>query len=520
MTTRLALVYARVSTEEQATKGYSLEEQVEACQKRARELGASETIVIKDEGVTASILERPGLTKARELVKKGHVGLFVCYDPDRFARNLSHQLLVTEEIEKAGVRLEFVNFEWKNTPEGKLFYSLRGAIAEYEKEKIRQRTMAGKRAKARKGKLTHNPGTYGYDYVPGESTFEVNTTEAAVVRQIFQWAAEGHGMRAIADMLNDRGIPSPKGKQWAKGTVSRICRNQTYTGVLHLNQYNSEGMKANRYRPENERLSTSIRPKDQWIPIDVPRIIDDVLWRRVQEQRRRAKRLHPGTSKANYLLSGLCRCGLCGYTIHGFLTRPKGKMRRYYVCTTRNPGIRDVPKCEQPYHPADGLEKAVWKQVASWIRNPESLQEALRGQNEAADAPSKLARDEKQMLEDTLAKATKERARLLDVLQKGLVPAHEIEERLAQLKARTDKAEQRLAELTNAEENLPSVPSPDLDEALRVIKEQLRHASFETRQKAVRSLVDSVLVFPEELVVRARVPKELMPPNGMMDRQS
>ncbi len=149
----IAIIYPRVSTEEQAKSGYSLAAQRDACQARALALGYTQENIVEvcEDGVSGDILERPGLTRVRELVRQGGVGHFICLDPDRFSRKLTHQLLVTDELEHAGVQLEFINFEWRDTPEGRLFYTLRGAIAEFEKEKIKERTMQGKRQHAKEG---------------------------------------------------------------------------------------------------------------------------------------------------------------------------------------------------------------------------------------------------------------------------------------------------------------------------------------------------------------------------------
>jgi site-specific DNA recombinase len=175
-----AAVYVRVSTEDQARHGYSLQAQVEACRARAEALGASDVKVFADEGVSGALLARPGLNALREAVRSRAAALVVVWDPDRLSRNLSHQLLLTEEIEQARVRLEFVNFEWKSTPEGQLFYALRGAIAQYEKEKIRERTGRGRLQKARQGKLPAAFRPYGYDYDPGASLLVVKPEEAQV----------------------------------------------------------------------------------------------------------------------------------------------------------------------------------------------------------------------------------------------------------------------------------------------------------------------------------------------------
>lgn len=79
----LAITYRRVSTEEQSRHGYSLAAQAEACEKIAREHGATQVLPISDDGVSGSVLDRPGLRQARDLIRSGQVQLFVCLDPDR-----------------------------------------------------------------------------------------------------------------------------------------------------------------------------------------------------------------------------------------------------------------------------------------------------------------------------------------------------------------------------------------------------------------------------------------------------
>ena len=139
----LAVIYARVSTDDQARHGYSLPDQVAQCREKAKELGATTIIDCVDEGISGDVLERPGLSTARQLIREGDVSLFVCYDPDRLARKLAHQLLVTDEIEKSGCKLVFVNFDWKNNPEGRLFYSLREPLQNLRKKRLKNAPCGG-----------------------------------------------------------------------------------------------------------------------------------------------------------------------------------------------------------------------------------------------------------------------------------------------------------------------------------------------------------------------------------------
>lgn len=136
-------IYTRVSTEEQAKSGYSLSEQIRAC--RAKVRNASEVFEYIDEGVSGKFLDRPALTKLRNDVRDGLIDRVICLDPDRLSRKLMNQLIISEELEKKA-KLVFVNGEYARTPEGMLFYQMRGAIAEFEKAKINERMSRGRRA--------------------------------------------------------------------------------------------------------------------------------------------------------------------------------------------------------------------------------------------------------------------------------------------------------------------------------------------------------------------------------------
>ncbi|HBV98091.1 MAG TPA: preprotein translocase subunit TatB [Desulfotomaculum sp.] len=521
----LAVIYIRVSTEDQAREGYSLEVQEEKCRQRARELGCGRVEVYHDD-VTGEILNRPELMMVLDRLKQGGVDYFICYDPDRLARSLMNQLVITEKVEKAKVKIDFINFEWKNTPDGKLFYQLRGSIAEFEKAKILMRTNDGKRKKAEKGLLTHNPRLYGYSFDKEKDILIINEEDARVLRMMYSWVLEAGpgqyvGPYAVARRLNDMGIPPPrepknKDKEalWHRATVRRILTNETYTGVLHLRVEDSTGVKNNRYRPQEEKISRKKRPREDWCSTQVPPIIDRQTWDEVQYRLRDARRVRPGKAIEQYMLSGMVQCGVpgCGHTMHGNRIRKKGKVKdhleyyRYYVCTAKSPGITGVDRCASSNVPAERVENIVWDKVAGWLADPKVLAEELKDQGLGDNLKS--INDEIMTVGRLMEEASTERARIIRGYQKGTIPEEEADRILLGIKDRIGRMEKRLEELNgeSRRQQLMEEEQQALREAVDEFAGRLEELTFEEKQYVIRLLVDKVIVEGRNIIIKGRIP--------------
>ena len=142
-----AALYARVSTDKQAEK-YGIPSQIEALRKRCLERGWTPVLdgdkdAFIDNGYSGAELDRPALNRLRQAVREGRVDVVLSYDPDRLSRKLYHQMILAEEFEKQGIKLEFVTQDMGNSPEDRMFFNMRGLVAEYEREKIRERHYRG-----------------------------------------------------------------------------------------------------------------------------------------------------------------------------------------------------------------------------------------------------------------------------------------------------------------------------------------------------------------------------------------
>src|SRR3990170_3258998 len=158
-----AIIYVRVSTDEQARSGYSLAQQLEALRAYCEREGYKVLEEVVDAGQSGASLERPGMDQVRDLVAAGSASVVLAQDRDRFAREPAYHYLLRREFEEHGTKIRALNDRGDESPEGELTDGILDQLAKFERAKIAERTRRGRMRKAREGKVlaTHAP-RYGF----------------------------------------------------------------------------------------------------------------------------------------------------------------------------------------------------------------------------------------------------------------------------------------------------------------------------------------------------------------------
>src|SRR3712207_647048 len=182
-----SILYARVSTAEQARSGYSLAQQLEALREYPAQEGYEVLEEVQDPGRSGASLERPGMDRVRELVAAGGVYVVLAQDRDRFAREPAYHYLLKREFEEYGTKIRALNDRGDDTAEGELMNGILDQLAKFERAKTAERSRRGKMRKAREGKVvaTLTP-TYGYRYNEARDGYVVDEPSMTVVRRIFR----------------------------------------------------------------------------------------------------------------------------------------------------------------------------------------------------------------------------------------------------------------------------------------------------------------------------------------------
>ena len=224
-----AILYARVSTDEQARSGYSLAQQIEALREYADREGYEVLEEVSDPGQSGASLERPGMDRVRDLVAEGGVSVVLAQDRDRFAREPAYHYLLRKEFEEHGTKIRALNDRGDDPPVGELTDGILDQLANYERAKIAERTRRGMMRKAREGRVVVARPAYGFRYNEARNALVVCQPEMAVVEKVFRLAAGGLGQNVIQTRLFREGVPSPTGKpQWDRRMIKRIVYNDAY----------------------------------------------------------------------------------------------------------------------------------------------------------------------------------------------------------------------------------------------------------------------------------------------------
>jgi DNA invertase Pin-like site-specific DNA recombinase len=223
--------YVRVSTDEQAEHGTSLESQKERLTKLS-ELNEWQVVATySDEGVSGRTTDRPGLLKVQEAIHSGICDIVAVTAIDRLSRTLRDLLNILDEMEDSEVVFHSIREGLDtSTLMGKFGVHMMGAVAELEHGLIAERTKDGRAKRRRQGRLSSGKPTYGYR-ADDNGHPEIVPDQADVVRLMYDLRANGDGIRAIRREFLARAILSPFGKpRWSESQIHRILSEPAYIG--------------------------------------------------------------------------------------------------------------------------------------------------------------------------------------------------------------------------------------------------------------------------------------------------
>ena len=247
---KTAIGYIRVSTEKQVENGQGLEIQEKQIRDYCENNNIELITIYRDEGISGAkdILDRQGLNDAVLYCKEEKPNLFLIPKYDRLARDLMQQMTIEGKLIESGVELISILEPTLNgtDPMRTMMRQLIGMMSQYERSLIKSRTHSGCVATAEKGKKTGGSIPYGYKTIrdkDGKNPKAVIVEEQArIIKEIYKLhIKEQYGFQAIANILNDRNVPTAKNSKWVAGTIQKILHNDYYMGMLNYGDIKVKG---------------------------------------------------------------------------------------------------------------------------------------------------------------------------------------------------------------------------------------------------------------------------------------
>ncbi len=514
-----AAIYARVSTANQ-TQAQTIEQQLTRLQAHIQAQGwtLAPEHTFRDDGRSGADLNRPGLDHLRDAVRRGEFDCALLTEPDRLARNFVQQMIVLDELERGGCRVEFLDRPMGQDPHDRLLLQIRGAVAEYERTLIADRMRRGRQQKYRAGVLlpwTRPPYGYrlGVERPRDPTAVWVDAGEAAVVQAIFAYYIEERtSLGGLAKHLQGQGVPTPSGKRlWGLATLRAILRQPAYTGQRYAGRYRSRPARIRRSATHalgQPHDSLTELPPEEWIPVAaIPAIISqeqcDMAARKLAQNQRFAAR---NNTAHRYLLRALVSCGLCQSSCGG-LWRAEGY--GYYVCAAKGHAIdtRKEAKCPARFSPSGQLDDLVWRDLCAVLAHPESITQALERAHGGHWLPQEL-RDRREQLRRARQRLGQQRERLTDAYVGGVLPLAEYQRRrqdLEQHLGALDQQEGQLATQADRRAELAGLAA-GIGDFCRRVQAGLADATFEQKRQLVELLIDRVVVTDGEVEIRYVIP--------------
>lgn len=282
-TAKRAALYVRVSTDEQAAEGYSLEAQKSILSDHCLAEGFDIAAVYEDDGYSGRNSNRPAYRKMMSDIESWDV--LVVLKMDRIHRNSRNFMLMMDELERHGK--EFVScYEALDTSNalGRFVVDMIQRMAQLESEQIGERTKIGMREKAenlgtepvRKGTMGFTP-PFGYSMIDGH--LKEDLEELAVVRDIFRSYLSGDTIDAICYSLNRSGNLTRRGNPWNKYNLRNILHNPVYAGYMRWEELLIPHQAEKAVTPEEfndvqEKMASKVRDPSKRTVRKIP-VLDD-----------------------------------------------------------------------------------------------------------------------------------------------------------------------------------------------------------------------------------------------------
>lgn len=468
-----ARIYIRVSTDEQAQEGYSLAAQEDRCRQFIESQGWQYTGVYKDDGYSAKDLKRPAMQQVLADVKEKAFDVLVVYRLDRLVRSATDLHYILELLDKHNVMFKSTTETFDTTTAtGRLFISIIGLIAQWERENLAERVKVGMERRAREGKRLGGFAPYGYQIDP-DGKLIIDEYEASVVRRIFElYPKMGH--RKIASILNSEGIKTIGGSMWMGKNIKYILENPVYVGHTRWNY--------------NEKSNTAKTNEIVIYENTHEPIIDPETFEETQQILKERSKAPTAAATSKYAFSGVLNCARCGYSFVGNTVKHKHRIAHKYRCRGRlTYGMCDLPMVDE-----NALLETLFDRL-DWFVTKDDIKDI-----DIKNKPTSKEERRKE-IEKELEKIKNRRNKWQYAFANDVITLDELKELTQKDREKEKELKEELIALPQIEEKT-EISKEELMEQIQSLKSVWPKLSDYDRKKIIRTIFKSIVVDVDESV--------------------
>lgn len=380
--------YARYSSHNQ--KDASIEQQVAACQQKAKELGITLIDSYEDRAISGKTDKRPSFQRMMRDAEKGKFKYVIAWKSNRIGRNMLEAMMNEAKLQSWGVRVLYVEESFDDTAAGRFALRSMMNVNQFYSENMAEDIKRAMYDNANNCKVTN--GSLPFGYKSDENLkYVIDEPKDEIVREIYTRVACGDAFIDIANSLNARGIKTSTGSDWGRSSFHSILKNERYRGIYIYGDVRIEG--------------------------GIPRILSDELFFKVQEVLKTKKNAQ-GRHRAygDYLLTGKLFCGHCNSPMTGYSgTSKSGNLHHYYVCQTR----RVEHTCKKENVRRDDIEIAVAQAIKDYALQADVIEwiaDSTVEYNKKQEEASHIA-----VLQDRLAGTQKAIKNIMTAIEQGII---------------------------------------------------------------------------------------------------
>lgn len=464
-------LYIRVSTQEQAQEGYSIEAQTSRLTSYCKAKDWPIVEIYTDPGFSGSNTERPALQRLFADIEAGRIDCVLVYKLDRLSRSQKDTLYIIEDVFLSH-NVAFVSMQENfvtSTPFGRAMIGILSVFAQLEREQIRERMNMGRLERAKDG-FFHGGGfrPFGYDYEDGQ--LHINQMEALIVRDVYSMFLEHTPINKIEEILLEK-----YGRTIRHTAIRSILSTPIYIGLI--------SWEGHTYPGRHEA------------------IIDTESYTKAQEllnDRARIAASKPFPFRSTTLLGGLLFCGNCGaayfakgnYSGHG----SNKTYRAYYYCYSRGKTTKRKiidPTCINPAYPVKELDKRILAEIERLVSDDSYFNSvvSLPGSQKSADTER-----QKYAIMQRMDEIDLQISRVIDLYQLGTISMDDIGARTTKLQNEKDALQKTLASMAPKHEKKLSAAEARtlLDEYFFIME----NGETDEKKALLHSLIKKIIVKP------------------------